>query len=500
LLGGNGFDFGGQSQSSSNSSDSEMHQGIFQNLIGNLLGGNGNGFGTQQQSSADGSDSGVHTSLLQNILGNLLGGSSRGSGFGLMGGQDQSSVNATDNVHTGLLQNLMGNILGLQSTVSELGGQGQSNSNDSNNEAHRGIMQHLIGNLLGEQGSSNSNAPSSAGGPSLSSDSDTNSEVHTGILQNLLGNVFGLGNGQAATQDPGEGSVGSSIQGSGMGNQNGGPQSPGSKASEILGNIFGQGSRGSGLGSGKSHGKGSKSSGKGQSIRGNRVKRQTEVALENVTFSGENMVQNTTAQQNPSIKQQSNLFQSKMNNNGKRSKGQMHKKYQSKNTFPFGKWNWGLPDLGFVSGKPKCEKLSKSCRSSLSPIESWYSDCVCPWVWNGKSQKCPFGDDLRLTVAKANILYLKNHPQFPDSVDYFDIINNFTSSIENSPVELSDIDSLLISYIELLQKESNTSTVKLMLSYLEQLSPEFRQSLYQLIRELQGMIYPINDCWRLCQC
>jgi len=45
---------------------------------------------------------------------------------------------------------------------------------------------------------------------------------------------------------------------------------------------------------------------------------------------------------------------------------------------------------------------------SRNVIEAWNQDCVCPWVWAGKSKNCPYGDGLQNSVSKAHIIYLKN--------------------------------------------------------------------------------------------
>jgi hypothetical protein len=163
----------------------------------------------------------------------------------------------------------------------------------------------------------------------------------------------------------------------------------------------------------------------------------------------------------------------------------VHKK-KIKNTFPFGAWNWGLPDLGFVSGNPKCGARNPNCQGKQNVLDYWYSDCVCPWVWSGKSQKCPFGNDLNNTVAMASTLYLKNQPDFPVIDNSGQVFHNFSLLIESSPVQISDIDELLNNLMELMKKESNTSIAKLMQSYLGQLTQEFKQSMFNLIRELQG--------------
>ena len=156
------------------------------------------------------------------------------------------------------------------------------------------------------------------------------------------------------------------------------------------------------------------------------------------------------------------------------------------NYFPFGAWNWGLPDIGLVSGKPNCALLNPNCQNKKLVLDSWYSDCVCPWVWSGKSGTCPYGNEGNSIVAKANILYLKNKPNFPRIRPPFEVFENFTSSIQNSPIDQSDIDFLISSYSEFLQTESNSSMGQLMQSYLENLSPQFKESLLALLREIQG--------------
>jgi len=124
-----------------------------------------------------------------------------------------------------------------------------------------------------------------------------------------------------------------------------------------------------------------------------------------------------------------------------------------------------VPDLGFLSGNPRCERSGKSCSAS-SPIETWYSDCVCPWVWNGKSSKCPVGDELSSIVAKAAVQYLKNRPDFPEIAGSHDVVDNFTAAIKDSPVEPADIEALLASYAELMSLQSNNSIAALMKNYL----------------------------------
>jgi hypothetical protein len=155
--------------------------------------------------------------------------------------------------------------------------------------------------------------------------------------------------------------------------------------------------------------------------------------------------------------------------------------------FPFGLWNWGLPDLGFLSGNPRCELAGSACSSASSPVETWYSACVCPWIWTGKSTKCPFGDELSATVSKASTLYLKKHPSFPEASDTLDIFANFSQTIRDSPVQPSDIEALLSGWSDSLAEQSaNASMASLTLSYLQQLSPEFKESLLDLIKEIQG--------------
>ena len=159
-----------------------------------------------------------------------------------------------------------------------------------------------------------------------------------------------------------------------------------------------------------------------------------------------------------------------------------------RNTFPYGAWNWGLPDLGFLSGNPKCGGRHLNCPEKSNILDSWYSECVCPWVWSGKYQNCPYGNDLNNTVAIASTLYLKNQPNFPIIDNSAQVFHNFSLLIENSPVQLSDIDELLSSLLEILKKESNTSIAYLMQSYLGQLTQEFKQSLFDLVREIQGKV------------
>ena len=163
------------------------------------------------------------------------------------------------------------------------------------------------------------------------------------------------------------------------------------------------------------------------------------------------------------------------------------------NYFPFGAWNWGLPDIGLVSGKPNCALLNPNCQNKKLVLDSWYSDCVCPWVWSGKSGTCPYGNEGNTIVAKANILYLKNKPNFPRIRPPFEVFENFTSSIQNSPIDQSDIDFLISSYSEFLQAESNSSLSQLMQSYLENLSPQFKESLLTMLKEIQGKGTFINS-------
>ena len=153
--------------------------------------------------------------------------------------------------------------------------------------------------------------------------------------------------------------------------------------------------------------------------------------------------------------------------------------------FPFGRWDWGLPDLGFVSGTPRCETSSQRC-GRQSPVDSWYSDCVCPWVWTGKSSKCPVGDELSATVAKANVLYLKNQLQFPEVDGAFEVVRNFTASVRDSPVQMADIEALLSGYASLLSQELNSSVATLLKAYLDKLSPDFKQSLLDVVKQILG--------------
>ena len=81
---------------------------------------------------------------------------------------------------------------------------------------------------------------------------------------------------------------------------------------------------------------------------------------------------------------------------------------------------------------------------------------------------------------------MKRHLRFPKLDGAFEIIKNFTASIRDGPVELSDVEELLKSFAELMNQESNTSVAVLMKNYLQNLSPEFKQSLVNLVKEIQG--------------
>ena len=243
-------------------------------------------------------------------------------------------------------------------------------------------------------------------------------------------------------------------------------------------NQTGNGSLSTGKGQnnqGKSD-QGKSNQGKGSMNQGKRRKRSSR---------GDHMDGNqNTNQQNNKTRGQNGKGSNMGPKQGKGGSGQPKKVMN--NYFPFGAWNWGLPDLGLVSGKPNCALLNPNCQNKKSVLDSWYSDCVCPWVWSGKSGTCPFGNEGNSIVAKANILYLKNKPNFPGIRPPFEVFENFTSSIQNSPIDQSDIDFLISSYSEFLQAESNSSMGQLMQSYLENLSPQFKESLLTLLREIQG--------------
>ena len=287
-------------------------------------------------------------------------------------------------------------------------------------------------------------------------------------ITHVLGHALKQEKGDASGQSSGEGmhqmfgsGTGQRQQGSGHGQGSG--YGPGSSQSFGQGmgqssGSFPKGRQAQGPGSGRA-GKGKGSTGQGQKTRRKRH-----------SVANHNQDDDETGNGNPAKKTG--------------SKGDKDRKGRHQ-LFPFGHWSWGLPDLGFFSGNPRCEKASKSCSAS-SLIESWYADCICPWVWNGKSTKCPVGDELSATVSKASVHYLKRHLRFPKLDGAFEIIKNFTASIRDGPVELSDVEVLLKSFAELMNQESNTSVAVLMKNYLQNLSPEFKQSLVNLVKEIQG--------------
>lgn len=155
--------------------------------------------------------------------------------------------------------------------------------------------------------------------------------------------------------------------------------------------------------------------------------------------------------------------------------------------YPYGQWMWGLPDLGLLSGSPKCEISTKNCRSSMTLVDKWYMDCVCPWIWGRKASRCPYGGDLSKNVAFANTIYSKNKLDFPHLESLRKAYSIFSSSFTNGPVATSDIDSFFTSIKH--EIESNQGSVPaliLLRDFMNQVTREYMQIILSILKELQG--------------
>jgi hypothetical protein len=61
--------------------------------------------------------------------------------------------------------------------------------------------------------------------------------------------------------------------------------------------------------------------------------------------------------------------------------------------------------------------------------------------------------------------------------------------IQSSPVELVDIDALFANYLQIVKKQLDSdqnSILFLLQTFIEKITTELKQSLYELIKEIQG--------------
>jgi len=85
--------------------------------------------------------------------------------------------------------------------------------------------------------------------------------------------------------------------------------------------------------------------------------------------------------------------------------------------------------------------------------------------------------------------YLPKQNRLPNVDDSCQLFNDFFGMIQTSPVELADLDDLFHKYLELLslnQDPKEPGLVDLLKTFVQKITAELKQALFELIREIQG--------------
>lgn len=157
---------------------------------------------------------------------------------------------------------------------------------------------------------------------------------------------------------------------------------------------------------------------------------------------------------------------------------------------------WGLPDLGFLSGNPKCSVSNKKCSSSMGLFDQWYLHCVCPWLWGKKAPKCPFSHRLSDKVPSANSIYMKNELDLMVLPSMMEQFHNLMSSSTNGPITLSEVHNLIKGFKIFVNGLAKIlPEASLLKSFLERIKLEHKVLIVTIANELEGKLitlFPVS--------